>query len=236
MNLDHPLAPRALAPAGHELSLLADEQLVARVCAGEVDLFAVLMRRNNARVYRAARAILKRDDEAEDVMQDAYVRAFEHLSEFKGEARFSTWLTRIAVHEALARIRRARCFESLEQRTQESSFMPIEPRATPERQLLNRELADVLDRAVDALPDEFRLVFVLRTVEQLSGAETADVLQIPEQTVKTRLFRARERLKKDIASALDTPEATYAFHLARCDRVVRAVMARIGAPLREPRD
>lgn len=195
---------------------------------GETPLFALLMRRHNGRIYRAARAILRRDDEAEDVMQDAYVRAYEHLDQFRGEARFATWLTPIAVHEALARVRRERRHESLEQRAQEPEQLSSDPPATPEAQLLDRELGAHLDRAVDALPDEFRLVFVLRSVEQMSGAETAALLGIPEQTVKTRLHRARERLKKELLTRLDAqPEAAYAFHLARCDRVVRTVLARI---------
>src|SRR4051812_1803057 len=109
-------------PLEQATSLLADEEIVARVCAGEGPLFELLMRRHNRKVFRAARAIVRRDSEAEDVMQDAYVRAFAHLAEFKGEARFSTWLTRIAVHEALARVRRERRLEPLDAQTQEASM------------------------------------------------------------------------------------------------------------------
>lgn len=206
----------------------SDAEIVARVCAGETLLFELLMRRHNRRVFRAARAILKRDDEAEDVMQDAYVRAYAHLTSFKGESRFSTWITRIAVHEALARVRRERRFVCAAARAATGGSLASAGCNSPEQQVSDAELRVFLDRAIDALPDEFRLTFVLRAVEQLSGAETADVLGIPEQTVKTRLFRARERLQQQLATALEANSGqAYSFHLSRCDRVVKAVLARL---------
>lgn len=209
---------------------LSDEEIVARVCGGELALFELLMRRHNQKVFRAARAILRRDDEAEDVMQDAYVRAYAHLYTFKGNASFATWLTRIAVHEALARTRRERRFISLEPRLEGSASMPSDRHPSPEQQASDAELRGLLNSAIDALPDEFRLAFVLRTVEHLSGAETAELLGIPEQTVKTRLFRARERLRRELLTAIEANVAeTYSFHLSRCDRVVAAVLARLAA-------
>lgn len=210
--------PAAICPS--------DEELVVRVRAGERQLFELLMRRHNQRVFRAARAIVRRDDEAEDIMQDAYVRAYAHLDDFKGEASFSTWVTRIAVHEALARVRRERRFASFDVHVHGLTATPSE--SSPEQQVSDAELRIVLDRAIDKLPDEFRLAFVLRTVEQMSGAEAADVLGIPEQTIKTRLFRARVRLQRDLFAALKANEnKAYAFHLTRCDRVVAAVFARL---------
>jgi RNA polymerase sigma-70 factor (ECF subfamily) len=205
---------------------LTDEEIVARVRGGQPRLFELLMRRHNQRVYRAARAILRDDGEAEDVMQDAYVRAYGHLHEFEGRARFSTWLTRIAVHEALARARRGRRFQPLDQETQS---MPTLPRSSPEQLASDHEVSAVLERAIDSLSDEFRAVFVLRAVEEMSGAETAECLGISEETVKTRLFRARARLQETLLQAFEpaAPRA-YAFHLSRCDRVVAAVLARIG--------
>jgi RNA polymerase sigma-70 factor (ECF subfamily) len=209
---------------------LTDAQIVARVRAGETLLFELLMRRHNRQVFRAARAILKRDDEAEDVMQDAYVRAYANLASFKGEASFSTWLTRIAVHEALARLRHERRFVCADAQIGASGADATEAGASPEAQVSDAELRVFLDRAIDALPDEFRLTFVLRAVEQMSGAETADVLGIPEQTVKSRLFRARERLQQELLSALESNTAgAYPFHLSRCDRVVAAVLGRLAA-------
>jgi RNA polymerase sigma-70 factor (ECF subfamily) len=186
------------------------------------------MRRHNRRVFRAVRAILKRDDEAEDVMQDAYVRAYEHLAEFRGEAAFSTWLTRIAVHEALARLRRERRFQPVEPTLEESSPMSFESPASPEQLATDRELRVVLERAIDSLPDDFRAVFMLRAVEQMSGLETAACLGIPEDTVKTRLHRARLRLQEVVLGSLDANcEHTFEFHLSRCDRVVNAVLDRL---------
>lgn len=207
---------------------LTDEEIVARVRAGELELFELLMRRHNARVYRAARAILRDDSEAEDVMQDAYVRAYEHLKDFEGRARFSTWLTRIAVHEALARVRRRKRFDSLEAHTEEPS-MSTNPGSSPEQQTSDVEMRAVLERAVEALPDEFRAVFVLRAVEGMSGAEVAECLGIGEETVKTRLFRARGRLQEMLVASIEPAlPSLYDFHLSRCDRVVNGVMRRLG--------
>jgi RNA polymerase sigma-70 factor (ECF subfamily) len=208
---------------------LTDEQIVARVRAGETQLFELIMRRHNQRIYRAARAILRDDAEAEDVMQDAYVRAFAHLGEFEGRALFSTWLTRIAVHEALARSRKGRRFKSIDEPTSEAQSMPTGPRFNPEQQASDGEVRAVLENAIDALPDEFRAVFVLRAIEEMTGAETAECLGIPEETVKTRLFRARARLQETLLQTLEpAAQRAYQFHRSRCDRVVAAVLARIG--------
>jgi len=197
----------------------ADEAIVQRVLVGERALYEVLVRRHNQRLYRAARAILRSENEVEDVMQEAYVQAFAHLSQFRAEARFSTWLTRIAVHEAFARRRRA-------QRTTEVE----EPVAviTPEHQAGSRELAKLLERAIDALPDDFREVLVLRTLEDMSVADTAAALDIPEDTVKTRLFRARNLLREAVAdSAMGAAAEAFDFQAPRCNRIAAEVMARI---------
>jgi RNA polymerase sigma-70 factor (ECF subfamily) len=211
------------------MSTLSDEQVVARVRAGETQLFELIIRRHNQRIYRAARAILRDDGEAEDVMQDAYVRAYAHLHEFEGRALFSTWLTRIAVHEALARLRRRRRFQPMDAESQETQAMPTAPPSTPEQHASDGEIRAVVEKAIDSLPDEFRSVFVLRAVEEMSGAETAECLGIPEETVKTRLHRARARLQETLLQALEpaAPRA-YEFHLSRCDRVVEVVFARLG--------
>jgi RNA polymerase sigma-70 factor, ECF subfamily len=206
---------------------MTDEEIVARVRAGEVHLFELVMRRNNQRVYRAARAILKEDSEAEDVMQDAYVRAYEHLAEFEGRARFSTWLTRIAVHDALARVRRSRRFDPLESHSEEPT-MAAQSTRSPEGQASDGEMRVALERAIGELPEEFRAVFVLRAVEEMSGAETAECLGIPEETVKTRLHRARGRLQETLLAAFETKAPrVYEFQKPRCDRVVGAVLRRI---------
>jgi RNA polymerase sigma-70 factor (ECF subfamily) len=210
-------------------SALTDEDVVARVRAGETHLFELIIRRHNQRIYRAARAILRDDGEAEDVMQDAYVRAYAHLHEFEGRAQFSTWLTRIAVHEALARLRRQRRFQPMDAEGRETPSMFTTPRTTPEQQASDGEIRNVVEKAIDSLPDDFRSVFVLRAVEEMSGAETAECLGIPEETVKTRLFRARARLKETLLQSLEPAyPAAYEFHLSRCDRVVAVVFSRLG--------
>ncbi len=209
-------------------STLSDEEIVVRVRAGDVALFEHLMRRHNTRVYRTARAILHNEAEAEDVMQDAYVRAYEHLGEFQGRALFSTWLTRIAVNEALARVRRAKRFDSLESHSEEAD-MSTQSGPSPEQQASDVEMRSVLETAVAKLPDDFRHVFVLRAVEGMSGAEAAECLGIPEDTVKTRLHRARGRLQEMLLESIE-PElpSAYEFHLSRCDRVVAALFVRLG--------
>ena len=208
---------------------LSDEAVIARILSGEAWCFEILMRRHNRRVFRATRAILKRDDEAEDVMQEAYVRAYEHLANFRAEASFATWITRIAIHEALARKRKEQRFAPLELAPKEPTLMPLESPRSPEQEVNDQQLRAVLERAIDALPDEFRAVFVLRAVEQMTGAEAALCLDIPEETVKTRLHRARLRLQEVVVHALDeNATRAYEFHLSRCDRVVHGVLKRLG--------
>jgi RNA polymerase sigma-70 factor (ECF subfamily) len=203
---------------------LADEAIVARIRAGERDLFEVLMRRHNRRLYRVARAIVGDDGEAEDVIQEAYVRAFACLDQFAGRARFATWLTRIAVHEALARVRKRARFVDLD------AAVPgaISADPDPEQNASDVELRAVLESAVAAIAAPFRLVFVLREIEGLSTEETAESLCITPQTVKTRLHRARSQLRMHLASrARAVLSETFDIGGARCDRVVAAVLARI---------
>jgi RNA polymerase sigma-70 factor (ECF subfamily) len=206
---------------------LADEAIVARVLAGELDQFELLMRRHNSRVYRVARSIVRDASEAEDVMQDAYVRAYEHLGQFEGRALFSTWLTRIAVHEALARVRRGKRFDSLHT---EDHSMSTQSSSSPEQQASDVEMRSLLEAAVGKLPEELRVVFVLRAVEGMSGAEVGECLGISEDTVKTRLHRARGRLQEMLIESIEPSlPAIYDFHLSRCDRVVAAVLRQLGA-------
>jgi RNA polymerase sigma-70 factor (ECF subfamily) len=205
-----------------------DDEVVARVRAGDRMLFEVLMRRHNRSVFRAARAILRSDDEAEDVMQHAYVRAFEHLAEYEGRARFSVWLTRIAVYEALARVRRGKRSTSLEDGNEENQVM-ADHQASPEQRASDAELRVITEAAIDQLPDDFRLVFMLRAVEQMSVADVAECLDIPQDTVKTRYFRARQRLRDSLLERLDASTGrTFDFYLDRCDRVVAGVFERLG--------
>jgi RNA polymerase sigma-70 factor (ECF subfamily) len=210
---------------------LSDEDVVARVLQGQTALYEVLMRRHNERLYRAARAILRDEREAEDVMQQAYVSAYANLRQFDRRAKFSTWLTKIAVHEAFARLRKRRRLEPIASESSETdAFMPISTEADPERQAFARELGALIEHAVDELGDGYREVFVLREIEEMSTLETAQVLGVSEDVVKTRLSRAKAMLRSDLLAraGLAAPTA-FPFHNARCDRVVAAVFARIAA-------
>jgi RNA polymerase sigma-70 factor (ECF subfamily) len=222
-----PVAPAL--PQLSSLTSLSDEEVVARVVRGETALFEILMRRHNERIYRAARAILRDDGEAEDVMQQAYVNAYTHLQQYDGRAQFTTWLTRIAVHESLARARRRGRYQSLEDSAVET-FMPIQSGPDPERQAFARELSTLIESAVDRLGDGYREVFMLRQVEGLTTSETAQVLAVSEDVVKTRLSRARAALQRDLLEqAGEASVCAFTFGLSRCDRVVAAVMAEIAA-------
>jgi RNA polymerase sigma-70 factor, ECF subfamily len=208
---------------------LSDEAIARRVAAGETDLFELLMRRNNTRVYRAVRSILRDEDEVEDAMQDAYVSAFRHLGEFAFGARFSTWLVRIALNEALGRLRRRRRLVPLDAATAEDPPMPPLPPPNPEEASARRELAVLLEREIDALPELYRTVVVLRDVEGMSTAEAAEALGANEDAVKTRLHRGRALLQERLTTRAGEGIATaFPFHAPRCDRVVAGVMARIG--------
>jgi len=215
-----------------ETATLPDADIVARIRNGESALFEVLMRRHNQRVYRMARAVVKDETEAEDVMQQAYINAFTHLHQFEQRAQFSTWLIRITLHEALARRRRRNVEASaaMTDRDQDGELMDelIAPDPDPERQAYAAELAQVLEDAVDGLPEAYRIVFALRDVEGLSTSETAAGLSIGEEAVKTRLHRARAMLRRTLAEQFGAASArAFQFHASRCDRVVSAVLAKI---------
>jgi len=201
-----------------------DEEIVGRVLAGETAPFEALMRRYNQRVYRVVLSIVGNAGEAEDVTQDAWVRAFEHLDQFAGRARFSTWLTRIAVHEALARLRRLGRHVPIE----DSMETLRSPAAGPEQRTADHELGHVIEAAFAVLPQVYRSVFMLREVEGLSTVETAACLDLNEETVKTRLHRARALLRNQITARIGmSARDAFQFAGARCDRIVEAVMARI---------
>lgn len=211
-------------------SAFSDEEIVRRVRAGERNLFEQLMRRYNQRVYRTARAVLRDDAEAEDVTQESWLRAFAHLDQFEGRSMFSTWLTRIALHEAWSRARRAK-------RTEDPSMIPEGDLAgagggtpDPEAHASGREVRSFLESAVETLPDAYRLVFVLREVDGLSTAETAEALQISDDVVKTRLYRARAMLRRELLARAGPGIArTYPFLGRRCDSMVERVMEKIRA-------
>lgn len=212
---------------------LTDEEVIERVKAGETALFEVIMRRYNQRLYRVARSIIGEDGEAEDVTQDAYVRSYMHLDQFDGRAQFSTWLTKIVVYEALARLRKRKrlvgidaASVSMEDGMNLKSMAP-----SPEQEVLTHTMRIVLEAAVDRLPETYRSVFMLREVEGMSTAETAECLDLSEESVKVRLHRARSLLRKHIYSQTGAATtAAFQFMGARCDRMVSAVLNRIQPP------
>jgi len=209
---------------------LSDEDVVQRILAGQTALFEVLMRRHNERLYRAARAILRDEHEAEDVMQQAYVNAYSHLRQFDGRASFATWLTRIAIHEALARARRRGRYTSMDAEDTGGFTWaaPTAPAPDPERLAFSSELGTLMEAAIDRLPDGAREVFMLRTVEGLSTEEAAAALEVSEAVIKTRLSRARAALRRELAAQSELVAShTFRFLRPRCDRVVAAVLARI---------
>ena len=206
-----------------------DEAVVRDVLDGNTAMFELLMRRHNERIYRAARAIVRDEAEAEDVMQQAYVNAFTHLRQFNGSALFSTWLTRIAINEALARVRRKGRYEAFDDAPSTvEPLMSMNPSENPERQAFAGELRELLESAIDGLPNGMREVFVLRDVEGMSTLEVAESLGVSEDVVKTRLSRGRAMLRRVLMeqSGATAPEA-FRFYRPRCDRVVAAVLAKI---------
>lgn len=215
-----------------QLQELRDEEIVQRVLTGETALFEIIMRRYNQRLYRISRGILQNDGEAEDVMQDAYVRAYEHLYQFAGKAAFATWLTRIAIHEALARKRRGQRTEeldALQEARGDSMAIFKSSRPDPEAETAQSQLREVLESAIEALPDAYRIIVVMREIEEMGVAETASLLGVSEAVVKTRLHRAHAMLRREIQNrARGRISDLYAFQAPRCDRVVKAVFERIG--------
>jgi len=221
--------------AAHDWQLSDDRALAAAVGAGERDAFVVLMRRYNRRLYRLARAILRDDAEAQDALQDAYLAAFRAIGTFRGDAQLSTWLSRLVSNACLARLRRdarrhaaAPMVSTSANDESDRELMDTSRAASPDDALMRTELRRLIERKLDALPGSFRVVFVMRCVEELSVEETAQCLGIPEATVRTRHFRARSLLRESLAQDLDLAERdVFSFDGARCDRIVATVLARL---------
>lgn len=218
--------PRAIA-----VTVESEEALIARALRRDPDALAALMRRHNRRLYRAAWGILRDEQEAEDVVQESYLKAFAGLAKFRGEAALSTWLTRIVINEALMRRRKPKRlvlgeFENVVQlRRPESAEAPVE---NPEGAAMRGQLRSYLETAVGDLPEEQRAVFVLRALEELSVEETAAVLDLNPQTVRTRFMRARRRLQSRLHEELKmTFGEMLTFDGARCDRLVARVLERL---------
>jgi RNA polymerase sigma-70 factor, ECF subfamily len=211
---------------------LPDEEVVRRVRSGEVGLFEVLMRRHNPRIYRAIRSILRDEVEAEDAMQQTYLLAYAGLDGFTGASTLSTWLVRIAINEALGRLRRSGRRGPTEDLPSADEERVASPAPSPETQAAAREAVRLVEEAVDRLSLEHRTVFVLRELEDLSTEETARALGITEENVKIRLHRARGALKDSLYARVgESASAAFPFLAPRCDRVVAGVMGRLPVTL-----
>ena len=209
----------------------SDAELVERLLDGEPHLFELLMRRHNQRLYRAARAVVRNDAEAEEVVQEAWVKAYAALGSFAGRASLSTWLIKITLHEAFAHLRRRRRFVpwdaegTMDPQGIEAAAPAVE---SPEARAGASELRATLSRSIDALSDSLRLVFILREVESLSTQETSEALGISPENVKVRLHRARAALRREVERQIGAEvRSLYGFDGDRCDRMVAAVLARI---------
>lgn len=224
----NPAQPRAFEHA-------TDQELASHAANGHEGAFEAIMRRHNRLLFRTARGILKSDAEAEDALQEAYLRAWRALDSFRADAKLSTWLVRIVVNESLGRLRRHgalvipldTAMESPEPDVQSS--LQDDANHRPDRAAMRAEVRRLLEARIDMLPDAFRCVFMLRAVEELSVEEVAQVLAIPEATVRTRFFRARGLLREGLSRDIDMATSdAFAFDGERCDRIVSAVLAKIG--------
>ena len=212
----------------------ADSDLAERIAQDDHGAFETLMRRYNGRLFRVARAILKDDSEAEDAVQDAYLDAYRHIDQFRGDARLSTWLTRIVVNQALMRLRRSRRdpvvvpFAAGAPDGMTAADVRDETSESPPSAALRAELRRLLEARIDELPIAFRTVFIMREVEDLTVEETAASLGIPPATVRTRLFRARALLRESLARDIDLATVDiFGFAGQRCDRIVARVLASV---------
>ena len=212
-----------------------DAELVRRARDRDEAAIRAIIRSNNRRLYRLARGILRNDSEAEDVVQETYARAFTHLDSFRGDSGFGTWLGRIAINEALGRLRRrrARVETSLEPELLNAEIIPfpVPTASDPEKTMAQRQIQNVVEQAIDELPEPFRIVFMTRVVEGMNVEETAEILGLKPETVKTRLHRARAALRENVEKKIG-PVVMEAFPFAgkRCERLTEAVLRRLGLP------
>ena len=228
-------------------SAVDDLSIVRRVVAGDRSAFELLMRRHNRRLYRLARATLHNDADAEDALQEAYLSAYRSISQFRGDSALLTWLSRLVLNECFARLRRETRRQNVIPMVDPGTHVDIDVMNaddfnSPDRAAARAELRALLERKLDELPDVFRVVFVLRSVEEMSIEETAQCLAIPEATVRSRHFRAKNLLREALVQEVDLIERDlFEFGGAQCDRVVAGVLARIaseqdGGGSHEPRD
>ncbi|CAM2155376.1 ECF RNA polymerase sigma factor SigM [Pararobbsia alpina] len=219
----------------------ADAEIVRRIIAGDLATFELLMRRHNRRLYRLARATLRNDADAEDALQEAYLKAFRALAQFRGDAALATWLSRLVLNECFGRMRRAARRQNVlpmlplcpddEEMSFDMNPVNDDDHCAPDQAVARAQIRALLERKLDALPVGFRTVFVMRSVEEMSIEETAESLGIPEATVRSRHFRARQMLRESLSEEIERlgPEL-FEFGGRYCDRTVAAVLARLQQP------
>jgi RNA polymerase sigma factor (sigma-70 family) len=211
-----------------EKEQLSDDEIIRRILGGEPRLYEVVMRRYNAMLYRVGMSIVNNGTDVEDIMQIAYIKAYEKLSTFEHRSGLGTWLTKILINESLHHVKKKKRHIAIEM-SQELNMdnKPDGNTATPARALLNKELSKMLEDALVQLPEKYRMVFVLREVENMTIAETVDTLNITEANVKVRLNRAKTMLRDSLSDYYKN-DGIYHFHLSRCDRIVNSVFAKLG--------
>ena len=228
MNAPRPVGTDAAIPQG-----IDDAQLAARAASGDGAAFELLMRRHNRRLFRVARSVLRDDADAEDALQEAYLAAYRAIRFFRGDSSLATWLSRLVLNQCLSRLRRDKRRENIvaivaDADADAESMQPGPD--TPDRSLVRAQLRTLIEKKVDELPEAFRTVFVMRCVEEMSVEETADLLAIPEATVRSRHFRARSLLRESLAQEFDLAEQElFGFDGERCDRIVARTLARVAA-------
>ncbi|WP_168792715.1 RNA polymerase sigma factor [Paraburkholderia aromaticivorans] len=223
-------------------SFAADDEreTVRRIVAGDRSAFELLMRRHNRRLYRLARATLRDAAEAEDALQAAYLSAYRSIARFRGDATLLTWLSRLVLNECYGRLRREARRQNVIPMVDANTHVDIDAMIaqdsdSPEKAAARAELRTLLERKLDELPEVFRVVFVLRSVEEMSVEETAQCLGIPEATVRSRHFRAKSLLRESLAHEIDLAERdVFEFGGAHCDRVVANVLHRLADEDNQP--
>jgi RNA polymerase sigma-70 factor (ECF subfamily) len=207
----------------------SDKEIIDRIIAGEQKLFGLLVRKYNARLFRMGMAIMNSDTEVEDIMQTTYTKAYENLFKFENRSSFGTWLTRIMINESLLQLKRKKLYMSTEGDIQfaiNNILHSYSGSENPAQVVMNKELAKAIETALADLPEKYRLVFVMREVENMSVAETMEVLDISETNVKVRLNRAKAMLKQKLQNYYKS-DNIYHFHLTRCDAMVRNVLLQL---------
>jgi RNA polymerase sigma-70 factor (ECF subfamily) len=227
-------SPDIVRTSDRATASLSDVELAARAAGGDSVAFEAIMRRHNRLLFRTARSVVRDDAEAEDALQEAYLRAWRAMATFRADAKLSTWLVRIVINEALARLRRRSAqvipmdAEVASEPDSAEDSMQDDPDSRPERLAMRADMRRLIEARIDTLPEAFRTVFMLRAVEELSVEEVAAVLAIPEATVRTRFFRARGLLREGLSRDIDLATSdAFSFAGERCDRIVANVLARL---------